>query len=232
MFAYILSGDAYIEYNGRLEKLKKGDCYLFPSYTKNKIETTKLNPHSMIWINCRGRLLDSLVQSYFDTTLPIIAMHSIESEFHKIVTLIQSRANERASDEIALLIHKMLLDIKNSLRKSAQFSPTSVSPIEDQIESYISNHIQEKFSINGLCTAFHLSDRQLAAVFKRKYSCTPYAYYLSKKIELATAMLKDSNLTIDAIAERLNFADRNHFTKLYIKKTGASPARFRRSVGP
>ena len=33
-----------------------------------------------------------------------------------------------------------------------------------------------------------------------------------------------------AIAERLNFADRNHFTKQYIKKTGVSPARYRKSV--
>jgi transcriptional regulator GlxA family with amidase domain len=63
-------------------------------------------------------------------------------------------------------------------------------------------------------------------VYKRQ----PYDYYLSKKIELATAMLRDSNLSIDAIAERLNFADRNHFTKLYSKKTGVSPARYRKSV--
>jgi len=231
VFACVLSGEAYIEYNGRMEKLKKGDCYLFPSYTKNKIETNKLNPHSMLWINCRGRLLDSLIRSYFDTSQPIIAMHSIESEFHKIAALLRSTANERASDETALLIHKMLLDMKGSLRKSAHSTPASHSPLEDQIESYISNHIQQRFSIAGLCAAFHLSDRQLASVFKRKYRSTPYAYYLSKKMELATAMLKDSNLSIDAIAERLNFADRNHFTKLYIKRTGSSPARFRRSAG-
>ena len=230
VFAYVLSGDAYIEYNGQLVKLKQGDCYLFPSNTKNKIETDQLNPHSMIWINCRGRLLDSLVGFYFDTSMPIVAMHSMESEFYKIAALIQSPGYERANDEIALLIYKILLDMKSALRKTAKPGPTSVSPIEDQIESYISNRIQEKFSIASLSVAFHLSDRQLAAIFKKKHGCTPYAYYLTKKIELATAMLKDSNLSIDAIAERLNFADRNHFTKLFIKKTGSSPAKYRRDV--
>lgn len=231
VFAYIVSGDAYITYNERMEKLKKGDCYLFPARTKNKIETDPLNPHSMLWINCRGGLLDSLVAAYFDTLQPIVAMHSIETEFARISALIQSPSGEHAGDEIALLIHKILLDMRSSQRKPASNSSTAVSPIEDQIENFISSHIQEKFSIGGLCEAFHLSDRQLTAIFKKKQGCTPYDYYLSKKIELATAMLRDSNLSIDAIAERLNFADRNHFTKQYIKKTGVSPARYRKSVG-
>lgn len=230
VFAYILSGGAYLTCNGRMERLKQGDCYLFPARTDNKIETDPLNPHSMLWINCRGSLLDGLVEAYFDTAQPIVAMHSIESEFARISALIQATAGERANDEAALLLHKIMLDMRASLRKTASNLSPTISPIEDQIESFISNHIQEKFSINSLCDAFHLSDRQLSAIFKRKQGCTPYDYYLSKKIELATAMLRDSNLSIDAIAERLNFADRNHFTKQYIKKTGVSPARYRKSV--
>ena len=98
------------------------------------------------------------------------------------------------------------------------------------MESYISSHIQEKFAIENLCVAFHLSDRQLAAIFKKKHGCTPYAYYLRKKIELATAMLRNSSLPIDAIAGRLNFADRTPFTKQFQKKVGMSPERYRRSV--
>lgn len=230
VFAYVLSGDAYIGYNDRLEKIKKGDCYLFPSHTNNKIETDLLNPHSMLWINCRGRLLDELVRSYFDISLPIIAMYSIENEFKKISSLIQTPAKERVTDEIAQLIFKIILDMKRSLHKTEMTSPAAASPIEDQIESYIGNHIQEKFCVNNLCDAFRLSDRQLELIFKKRFGCTPYTYYLSKKIELATAMLKDSNLPIAAIAERLNFADRNHFTKVFISKTGMSPAKFRREV--
>ena len=230
VFAYILSGGAYLTCNGRMERLKQGDCYLFPARTNNKIETDPLSPHSMLWLNCRGSLLDSLVEAYFDVSGPIVAMHSIETEFARISTLIQSPSGERTADEIALLIHKILLDMRSSQRKAVSSNSTAVSPMEDQIANFISNHIQEKFSINSLCEAFHLSDRQLSAIFKKKRGCTPYDYYLSKKIELATAMLRDSNLSIDAIAERLNFADRNHFTKQYIKKMGVSPARYRKSV--
>ncbi len=229
-FAYMLSGEAYIEYNRQLVKLKKGDCYLFPSNTKNKIETNQINPHSMLWINCRGRLLDSMVGFYFDTSVPIVAMHSIETEFHKIAALIQAQGQERANDEVALLLHKILIDLKGAQQKSESHTATNLSPMEDQIESYISSHIQEKFSIRNLSDTFHLSDRQLASIFQKKHGCTPYAYYLMKKIELATAMLKDSNLPIDAIAERLNFADRNHFTKQFIQKTGVSPAKYRKIV--
>ena len=42
-------------------------------------------------------------------------------------------------------------------------------------------------------------------------------------------MLTETNLTVDDIASRLNFTDRNHFSKTFLKKTGKTPSAYRKS---
>ena len=56
-------------------------------------------------------------------------------------------------------------------------------------------------------------------------------WLLNRKMENAAKMLLCENLSIKETADRLGYADRYHFSKVFKKYIGASPALFRRSGG-
>ena len=72
------------------------------------------------------------------------------------------------------------------------------------------------------------SESQTIRIFKRAYGVTPYAYLLEKKLDLAGQLLRDTNLSVREIAEKLSFADEYYFSNVFKKKTGVSPSVYRR----
>lgn len=87
----------------------------------------------------------------------------------------------------------------------------------------------DKLDVHDFADNFGMSVPSLTAVLKRKYGKTPYQYYLSVKIGLAKKMLASGNTSVEDIAERLCFTDRTHFSKLFKRETGLSPAEYRKN---
>ena len=63
-------------------------------------------------------------------------------------------------------------------------------------------------------------------MFKRAYGITPYDYILTRKIETAKLLLKNSSLSVKEIAYRLNFADEHYFSNIFLQKTGVRPKKY------
>jgi AraC-like DNA-binding protein len=65
--------------------------------------------------------------------------------------------------------------------------------------------------------------------FHQHMQANPARYVLSRRIDHAFRMLKFSSATIEEIAERLGFANRNHFSRAFQRQMGIGPATFRKS---
>ena len=213
VIAYVLSGQAYLEYADKLYPLYQGDCFIIPSRIKSKIYSDKRYPHSMSRVNVSGKLPDALIGAYFGEIVPIIAVCNIDrflSEFYALLT-----RKEYDEDKFALLLHRAFVAVKNAVALSDDVRENFSSLPEDRIGSYIVNRLQEKFSVAQPAQHLDMSVSGTIRLFRSKFGCTPYAYYLSVKIDIAKKMLTETNLTVDDIASRLNFTDRNHFSKTF-----------------
>ena len=89
--------------------------------------------------------------------------------------------------------------------------------------------ITEKFKIEELCRYVSRSESQTIRIFKRAYGITPYNYVLEKKISLAKRFLRNTNLSIKQIADKLNFADEYYFSNFFKQKVGKTPTKYRKS---
>ena len=225
--AYILKGTAHLECGENEYTLTKGDCYIMPAQLKSKIYADKRDPHSMSWINVCGELPNALIKVYFGESKPVIAAANIDGYLAEIRNLLVSNGR---SDEYAILIHRIMIEVKNAVAAGKERAGDSRSDIETQIESYIVNRLQEKFSVTALAEHFEMSIPKLIRLFHDRFGCTPYSYYLSIKVEIAKKMLAETNLTVEDIACRLNFLDRNHFAKTFQKKTGMTPSAYRKNL--
>ena len=61
-------------------------------------------------------------------------------------------------------------------------------------------HIYERLSIEQLAKEASLSPSQLTRVFRKAYGQTPYEYVLSRKIDTACLLLRNTGMTVKAVS--------------------------------
>ena len=228
VFAYIISGKMHMEIKNKEFTLLPGDCYIIPSKIYSKVYSDIENPASMIWVNCQGILIDELFKIYFDSSMPVVSTCNIEPQLKKIMNTLSSPDCENLQDDITLKLHSIMLHLKKSLSFKINHFDNRPSTLEDKLSCYITSHIQEKFDVDTICKTFFISVSKLNKIFREKFNCTPYQYYQSIRFNISKKMLKETDLSIDDIAARLNFVDRNHFSKFFNSREGISPASYRK----
>lgn len=74
--------------------------------------------------------------------------------------------------------------------------------------------------------AFHPA--HLARVFRKHYRCSVGQYVRRMRVDLAARQLAGSRCSIAEIAAQLGFADQSHFSRVFVKLIGLTPARYRK----
>lgn len=93
--------------------------------------------------------------------------------------------------------------------------------------SYIHERYFEKITIEDLTRIAHTSRSTYIEKFKEICKMTPSAYLTKIRIEAATGMLLNTNLSISEIAYRTGFYDASHFTKVFTQFHQISPLTYR-----
>ena len=73
-----------------------------------------------------------------------------------------------------------------------------------------------------------LSPNYFGEMLKKEVKVTAQEYIKRKIVEHAQVLLRQTNMTINEIAEELGFAYPNHFTRMFHKSTGYTPLKYRK----
>ena len=96
------------------------------------------------------------------------------------------------------------------------------------LKAHLEKSISKKYDVDALGKAIYKSPSQAVRIFKKVYGITPYAYYSARRLEEASKLLKDTELTIKEIAFKLGFADEHYFSVAFKQQTGFNPSDFRK----
>lgn len=232
---YIIDGKGYVESEGITREITAGDCYILRKGSSHKYYSDIDEPYTKIWLNLSGSLVNSWFSLYKINTTPYIKKFDMQPYFDTLKDYIQNY-NEKTNMDIMLLIHELLFKLSkapNSLEVESQtfsgFSKTSAKLILE-VKKYIEKSAIDVITIDHLTEKFNISKSQLIKLYKKQYGTTPYAYAIACKVEIARTLLITSDLSIEAIAEKLHFYDRNHFNKLFLKHYNTTPSNYRKSV--
>ncbi|QDU75770.1 HTH-type transcriptional regulator CdhR [Bremerella volcania] len=72
-----------------------------------------------------------------------------------------------------------------------------------------------------------LSARRLATLTKKVFDLTPGQFIAKVRIDAATRLLRETNLSVSEIAHQCGFYDHSAFTRAFRKATGTTPRSFR-----
>jgi AraC-like DNA-binding protein len=85
----------------------------------------------------------------------------------------------------------------------------------------------EEWSIRRLARVSHVSEAHFARAFKEAFGVPPHRYLLTRRIERATALLRDTELSITEIGFQTGWSSLGTFTRTFRDITGNSPGELR-----
>lgn len=222
---YIIDGSGYVECDGQAFYPSKGDVYLLPVGLPHIYHSLPENPYKKIWMNVRGEFCDQLYKGYglqghyHFPDCPLFPL------FHRFLhTCEEYRGNGKAlSLRGELLFHEILGNLADYMA-GKDIRPKNSAAIARE---YMDLHVYEKISIDDLGQETGLSPAQLTRIFKKEYGLTPYQYFLQNKLTTACSLLRNTNLQVQEIAERLHFQDAHYFSGLFHEKMGVTPKEYR-----
>lgn len=88
----------------------------------------------------------------------------------------------------------------------------------------------EDWSIRRLASVSHVSQAHFARSFKQAFGVPPHRYLLTRRIERATALLRDSDRSITEIAFDTGWKSLGTFGRTFRDITGESPGAVRTSA--
>ncbi len=130
-----------------------------------------------------------------------------------------------------LEVHEYAEEVKRFFAEVFERTLQDAAPQEkiniEKIKAYIELHYFEEISISLFAEKFFASKEHLLRLFKQKYGCGIYEYTLRVRMEQAKALLRNSPIKIQEIAEQVGYKDDGYFRKAFKKYVGLSPNEFR-----
>lgn len=106
----------------------------------------------------------------------------------------------------------------------------SVSGKIADVHKYITEHYTEKILLDNLCFLFGTNKTTLLKSFKQEYGLTIFNYINQLKLKEAKTLLRENELSVTQISEKLGFNSIHYFCRFFKKLTGQAPKSYIKTV--
>ena len=96
-------------------------------------------------------------------------------------------------------------------------------------ESYIRQHLAQPLSIQDIARGTGISKSVLYKAFHRHRGCTLGAFINTCRVEASLPLLKETNLSMEDISQRVGFSSASYYSKTFKKQMGQSPLQYRKN---
>ncbi len=128
-----------------------------------------------------------------------------------------------------LLINLLREQTETERGNSVFLAPEDLSarPVDDVV-AILKENIYSELTIDDICARTNYSKSYLFRLFKAKTGKTIISYFTELKISRAKQLLRENELSVREIAERLAFAAPDYFTKTFKRITGMTPLAYKK----
>jgi AraC family transcriptional regulator len=163
---------------------------------------------------------------------PLVSLHRLQSALAELVIALAEALRDERSDAVACPRRAQTM-LQGADRTSPQpskkgvrqgLAPWQVRSVLAHIEANLPVSIRNK----DLAVVARLSEFHFNVAFRRSIGRSPHVYVVRRRMELAQGLMLSTNKTLSEIAVECGFADQPHFTRLFRRIVGESPAAWRR----
>lgn len=93
---------------------------------------------------------------------------------------------------------------------------------------YIDDNLRSELTLAAIGEAVALSPGHFAHAFREATGVAPHRYVLERRVDRAKTLLRQSDMPITEIADRVGCSSHSHFSVLFHRITGMTPRQFRK----
>lgn len=225
---FVVSGEGFVEVDGKRERVTEGDVYLLLPQNKHSYGADKDNPYKKIWINFISQPFLNIIYAFALNERSVYHIgERILPEFEKLLEVAQNHITcDNVQIELSKIVYSILADLTSF--KDDTLSPSNA--FTRRVYSVLNGNVYGKPKIKELAQKLCVSEAYLIRQFKSVYGITPYKFLLNKKIETAKKLLVFTDKNIMEIAQELGFDNEHYFSDIFKQKTGLSPSSYRKQT--
>lgn len=98
-----------------------------------------------------------------------------------------------------------------------------------RVVTHLNSHLNTPIRNKDLAILVRLSEFHFNVAFRRSFGDSPHAYLVRLRMERAQGLMLSTEMSLSEIAVECGFADQPHFSRLFRRFAGESPAAWRRA---
>ena len=186
-----------------------------PSFTEGRTSNDSLRQAKNIFISSIALATRHAIAGGLD----------IETAYQLSDSYIQEA--EKMSDQASITALNATSAIDFTSRVAEAKIPQGMSEDIYLAIQFISNHINQNFSVEELARHLNIDRTTLSKKFKRELGFNISSYIMRRKLEEAKSLLIYSDKTVSEISEYLCFSTQSYFQNVFKAKYGMTPKKFR-----
>lgn len=216
-------------------RVQRGGLFILPAGRDFGVSLD--GPLETIHLYVSGTLLDAAAREMgADPTImeiaPGLGVHDPVIEQMGLIccTMLTERQSDFFADAVARIIAARLVAAHSTACRRVAASHTGLSSDQiDAVRDLVHRHIEEAITVDSLASAVGLSCEQFARRFKRTTGRSPYQFVLDERLDLARDLLL-RGASIAEVAVQTGFTHQEHLTRMFGRRFGTTPGRFRTSM--
>ena len=162
----------------------------------------------------------------------------IRNCFYNLHTELNTPSDHLSGQLIRLGIGTLLSYVKRYFEKQHISGVRTCETMTGKLDALLDKYLgsgqpaqQGQPNVTWCAEQFALSPSHFSSLIKKELKITAQDYIRNKLIEHAQVLLRQTNMTINEIAEELGFSYPNHFTRMFRNTTGVTPLKYRKGPG-
>jgi AraC family transcriptional regulator len=141
----------------------------------------------------------------------------------------ESRRLDSAS---ALVIEGLMLELLGAVaRWSSRLATHPAARWLAAVEETLREQYRAPPSLTRLAQAIGVHPVHIARAFRARHGCSAAGYVTKVRVEHACRLLATTAQSVSEIAVEVGFFDQSHFTRMFRRVMGTTPARYRATCG-
>lgn len=228
---YINKGYGTFKINDEVYNLKQGDIFILLKGMKVEYMASIDEPWEYYWIGFSGSKANeylnrsSIIDSYAvsckeNSTIPNIILNMCE---------ISKTYNPSQSDDILLLkeLYSLLYAIIGEFPKPFEYKDKEIHTYIQEAIDFINSNYMNSITVHEIADHVNLSRSYLYKMFIKNLKISPQKYLINLRMYKATLLLKNSNIPIGEVANKVGYSDSLLFSKTFSKYFSISPLNYR-----
>lgn len=231
---HILSGCGTYSVNGNTYRLSAGDTFILFPDTEVRYSADRENPWEYAWVGFMGTDAAPIIQATdFTREAPYIQKSGPPGKLlrDRLNKIYEVKGNSyEAAVAMAGALYTLLAAFMQYASRSEPVKNIRLAYVE-KAEDYISTSYSYPITVEDVASYVGISRSYLYRSFLTCLGQSPKEYLSEFRIRQASRLLKETSLSVSAVAYSVGFENNLYFSKAFKKQVGVTPTQYREKGG-